>query len=175
MLHEFSFCSDVFVVSVNKTNSSLGLTIRSLEPVHMSFDNTAGKVETGKLFKELDIKLDDIPDPEDAVSKFLARSKKRPASITELTLAAMTHAPPSVVPSKMELPVENESEDDEGDEDLNQESSPPAVANEESQPPAEGDEEEKPSGNEPEPEQEIEEPADPEPEAAPEEAEKNEE
>jgi len=108
------------VVSVNKTNSSLGLAIKALDPVHTSYDMTSGKIESGKIFTQLGINLDEIPDAEAVVSKFLARSKKRPASITELAVAALSRAPlipiPSEVPSGTELEVEDGDEAQEGGE-----------------------------------------------------------
>ncbi len=78
---------DVFALSVNRKNSALVLALTALDPLHLSFDAGYGKVESGKIFKKLNIELEGLPDPDVVVEKFLARSRPRIVSLTELNEA----------------------------------------------------------------------------------------
>ena len=75
---------EVYAISVDRRNSELMLAVRANDPVHVSVDRTFGKIESAKLFDKLQLTVDDIPNSDAVVEKFLARSSKRVESLTVL-------------------------------------------------------------------------------------------
>lgn len=149
-LSYLTFREDVYAISVNRKNSTLMAALQSLDPIHVSFDTGFGKVETKKVFTNLKIDIDNMPNPDEVVEKFLARTRPRYASVTEFTEEEMP---------KAKLPAEGEG--GEGDESQAQSMKPSEAklaSGEEKEPPKEGGEEEGEVGEEGELEETGEEP-----------------
>jgi hypothetical protein len=154
-----ALAQQVYAVSVNRQNSEIMMAVRANDPIHISADKLTGKMESAKLFSSLGIHLDEVPNPDTVVEKFLARSNKRVQSVHELDEAIVPakKAPTSstnisTAPSKTALPAEKAEEKVEA---------PPLP---------ETQLEEAPAPPEPEPEPEPDEEAAPEPQPEPEDA-----